>query len=206
MSRHRVHADSFPNSGKLIVGGEEAHHALRTRRLGVGDSLDVLDGRGRVADAVLVESTHLGRGRWTMTLDIRDVRELSRPAPTIQLLTGVPKGARLEALIDGASQAGATSWQPLIAHRSVVDPGPGKLERLTRVAVESGKQCGRPWFLEIQEPVCLPEALATVACFAGHPMRIETAAIVAVGVILDQERRAAPTVTQPVSFAEGNAP
>ena len=121
MSRHRVHADSFPNSGKLIVDGEEAHHALRTRRLGVGDSLDVLDGRGRVA-------------------------------------------------------------------------------------AESGKQCGRPWFLEIQEPVRLPEALATVACFAEHTMRIETAAIVALGVILDQERRAAPPVTQPVSSAERNAP
>ena len=88
-----------------------------------------------------------------MTLDIRDVRELSRPAPTIQLLTGVPKGARLEALIDGASQAGAT-----------------------------------------------------LACFAEHTMRIETAAIVAIGVILDQERRAAPPSTQPVSSAETNAP
>lgn len=255
MSRHRVHADSFPNSGKLIVDGEEAHHALRTRRLGVGESLDVLDGRGRVADAVLVESTHLGRGRWTMTLDIRDVRELPRPAPAIELLTGVPKGARLEALIDGASQAGAASWQPLIARRAVVDPGLGKLERLTRVAAESGKQSGRPWFLEIREPVRLPEALATVgqgvalviadasgraytptgaryirvligpeggfepgeiddalnaggtvACFAEHTMRIETAAIVAVGVILDQECRAAPPSTQPVSSAERNAP
>ena len=255
MSRHRVHADSFPNRGPLIVDGDEAHHALRTKRLAVGESLEVLDGRGRVAHARLAEATHLSRGRWVMTLDIRDVRELPRPAPAVELLTGVPKGTRLDALIDGASQAGAASWQPLIAHRSVVDPSPGKLERLMRVAAESGKQCGRPWFLEIGPAVHMPEALApagedvslviadasgqpytptgahrirvfvgpeggfgpgeiddavnagaTVARFAEHTMRIETAAIVAVGVILDQERRAAPPGARPVSSAQGNAP
>ncbi len=255
MSRHRVHADSFPNSGALIVGGDEAHHALRTKRLGVGDSLEVLDGRGRIAHARLAESTHLGRGQWAMTLDISDVRELPRPSPAIELLTGIPKGTRLETLIDGASQAGAASWQPLIAHRSVVDPGAGKLERLTRIAAESGKQCGRPWFLEIGAAVHMPEALspvgenvslviadasgraytptgarrirvligpeggfepheiddavnagATIARFAEHTMRIETAAIVAVGIILDHEQRAAPPGAQPVSSAERNAP
>ena len=92
MSRHRVHADSFPNSGNLIVDGDEAQHALRIRGLGVGDSLEVLDGRGRIAR------------------------------------------------------------------------------------------------------------------FAEHTMRIETAAIVAVGVILDHERRAAPPGIRPVSSAQRNAP
>lgn len=92
MSRHRVYADSFPNSGNLIVGGNEAHHALRTRRLEVGDSRDVLGGRGRVArfaeHTMRVETTtmvavgvNLDHERRAAPPGIRPVSSAQRNAP-----------------------------------------------------------------------------------------------------------------------------
>ncbi|MEO1585324.1 MAG: RsmE family RNA methyltransferase [Planctomycetota bacterium] len=241
---HRIMlTDPLPPApgGTIAVEGEEAHHAARSKRLEPGDRVELLDGQGSVADGEIVEIVKLGKqgGRraggssaWAVRTRIIAVDRRPPTAPALGVLSAVPKGPRLEAMVDQLSQVGAASWSPLASERSVVDPREGKLHRLGRVASESAKQAGRAWTMSIGRAARLADALgsgivvadasgeayepsgaseitllvgpeggwaaaeleaaheagATVASFGVHTMRIETAAPVAAGIVLEAER------------------
>lgn len=173
---HRILLEdgSLPDPGEdLVVVGPEAHHAARVKRLEPGASVALGDGRGGEAQATVVTIERHGRAEWALRVRV-DRRWLTeRVRPRIDVASGVPKGARLEALIDQLSQVGAASWRPFIAERSVVDPRPGKLDRLRRVAMEAAKQCWRPWLLEIGEGQSVGPALARAR--EGHMGRLVVA-------------------------------
>jgi len=147
---HRVYFPDLSDhpAGAITVSGEEAHHALRVRRLEVGDAIEVLDGKGLVAHT-RIQSTAKTRDGWSMALAIDRLEHVPRPVPSISVASSTPKGARIEDVVDGLSQVGASGWHPLLTRRTVVDPREGKLERLERVAIEAMKQCGRAWRLDL---------------------------------------------------------
>src|SRR5690606_33999030 len=58
--------------------------------------------------------------------------------------------------------------RPLAAARTVVEPRPGKLDRLSRVAGESAKQSGRAWLLRIGSSATLSEALSGTDAASGN--------------------------------------
>lgn len=126
----------------ITVSGEEAHHALRVKRLEVGDGVELCDGRGLVAQTKIAK-TDKTRDGWVMGLEVVSRGLVPVMLPEVVVASAVPKGDRLEWMIDGLSQVGAAAWRPMGTKRSVVDPREGKLERMERVAVESMKQCGR---------------------------------------------------------------
>jgi 16S rRNA (uracil1498-N3)-methyltransferase len=233
-----LHAIYFPHlaaaSGPITIQGEEAHHALRVKRLEIGDEVRLLDGRGTVVAARLASSRKV-RGEWEVEIEILSTRRVEPAKPRLTVLSAAPKGERLDALIDGLSQAGAAAWGLLQTDRTVVEPRQGKLGRLERIAVEAMKQCGRAWMLEIGEPVAFEEALnrlgrvviadgsggpyqssgesdvallvgpeggwsekeltrarakgVQAASFGPHVMRIETAAVVGAGVVMQATTR-----------------
>jgi 16S rRNA (uracil1498-N3)-methyltransferase len=179
MTRHGVY---FPDvilavGEALTVTGEEAHHAVRVKRVEVGDDLRVHDGRGAVARA-RIEEVAKARGSWEVRARIAEVTRA--PEPRLTVFAAAPKGDRLDAMIDGLSQVGAGSWRPLLAARIAVEPGGGRIARLDRIAAESMKQCGRAWLLRIGPPATLDGALAgpgpvvlaeaSGAPFAGGPV------------------------------------
>lgn len=147
---HRIYFPQFSaeSAGVITVAGEEAHHALRVKRLEQGDAVELCDGRGLVARTRLAGSRKTREG-WEADLAVEGVEVALQVLPRVTVASAVPKGERLEALIDGLSQVGAAGWRPMRTKRSVVDPREGKLERLDRVATEAMKQCGRAWKLSI---------------------------------------------------------
>lgn len=149
---HRVFLEQvLPLVGQsLVIGGEEAVHALRVKRLEVGDHLQVMDGAGTVAEAEIVSVVKGGK-RDGPTIDAKVVgrQEVARTLPSLQVCTATPKGARLDEMIDGLSQVGAAAWSPLETQRGVVDPRESKLARLERIAREAAKQCGRAWIMDV---------------------------------------------------------
>lgn len=236
MTTHRIwYPDADPEAPMLAVEGDEARHALRVKRLEVGDTVEVLTGRGHLIRARIERGGKDRRG-WSLSLRVESVQHAVAPQPRVELWTAPPKGPRLEQLIDQASQAGAASWSPLHTERAVVEPREARLSRLARVAGESAKQSGRAWVMEIGAGGTLGEALrappgmdlvfadasgqpyaptdaaavrllvgpeggwtpaelalarrggAQVACFGPHVMRIETAAVAAVAVLMHAHR------------------
>lgn len=144
----------------LSIDGDEAHHAIRVKRLETGDFVRVCDGRGTVVDGTITNTRKEKRsGDWV--IDLGSLKHYTaRPTePFLRVLTGVPKGDGLDTIVDGLSQVGAGAWGPLESRRSVVDPRENKLNRLARVAQEALKQCGRSHLLELLPSTPLAAAL-----------------------------------------------
>jgi 16S rRNA (uracil1498-N3)-methyltransferase len=175
-----VHTIYFPDlrpvpGGIITVTGEEAHHALRVKRLGANDAVRLCNGKGLIAQARLVDSRKR-RDEWELDVDVMTVNKEPVPQPRLTVLAAPPKGDRLEAMIDSLSQVGASGYAPLETERTIVEPRQGKLDRLSRVAIEAMKQCGRAWTLEIADGVPFEAALArkgriVLADASGKPYR-----------------------------------
>lgn len=169
------------SDGRVMVTGDEAHHALRVKRLVVGDAVEALDGRGRVLTAEVAGATTPGSGKGrsipSLVLRVLTDRLVERPEPEVEVWTAPPKGDRLAPMIDALSQVGAASWGPLRSARTVVEPREGKLGRLERVAAESAKQCGRAWMLDIApggglaDALRAPSASIVLADASGEPYK-----------------------------------
>ena len=126
--------------------GDEAQHAMRVLRLGVGDELVLVDGKGCLYDAVITEaSNHHCRYRITQ----------SRPQEpewhgSIHLGMAPTKNIdRVEWMVEKATEIGMDRLSLLdtqFAERRVV-----KTERLERVAVAAMKQSHKAWKPVIDE-------------------------------------------------------
>lgn len=171
MALHRILDDAFDLApGAIIeIGGEEAHHAVKSKRLGVGDAVGLLDGRGGVASARIEGVEKAGKGDWRLRLAVEAVEHAEPVRPWLEVVAAAPKGPRLEGMIDQLSQAGASSWRPLASDRVVVDPREGKLDRMVRIAREAAKQCGRAHLLSIGGRMTLAEALAAPGATGSRP-------------------------------------
>ncbi|MDX9911993.1 MAG: RsmE family RNA methyltransferase [Phycisphaerales bacterium] len=177
MGTHRVMVDeAIPATGDILsVLGDEAQHAARVKRLEPGDTIELLDGSGRIATARIEGVSKDRVHAWRLDARIEAIREEPPGRPRVEVWAAAPKGPRAEDMVDMLSQVGAASWVPLRAERSVVDPREGKLSRLGRVARESAKQCGRAWVMEVgeaREPAEAFEAeasLVIVADASGTP-------------------------------------
>lgn len=152
MAVRRFHLDGL-EAGLIELSGDQAEHARRVLRLTAGDVIQLFDGQGRLADGTVM---HIGR---TMTVQVGEVRACERRRPWIDVAAAVPKGARADTLIEKLSELDADRLQPLVTERSVVDPGGGKLQRFERIALESSKQCGRLWVMQIAAPAPIEKVL-----------------------------------------------
>lgn len=187
---HRMYVhEGIPHTGeRLIITGEEAEHAARVKRIAPGDRVQLLDGHGTVAAALVGRAgpERSGRGRvWILEVTVESVCRAQPPHPAVEVWAATPKGSRVDELVEGLSQVGAAAWSPLAAERTVVTPRETKLERLERIAWESAKQCGRAWVLRIGRERTLAEGLASepgvrvvVADASGAPYDASGAAAV----------------------------
>ncbi|MGD9693368.1 MAG: 16S rRNA (uracil(1498)-N(3))-methyltransferase [Phycisphaerales bacterium] len=154
---HRIFIEDLPQrlepGDPVQVTGEEAEHARKSRRLGPGAKVAVIDGKGRVIEAEISEAKR--------DLVLRVVADRREPAlePRVEVWAATPKGGRVDQMIDALSEVGAAMWRPLDTEWGVVEPRDSKLARLDRVAREASKQCGRAWMMEIGERAGLGEAL-----------------------------------------------
>ncbi len=167
--KHRMALAATPAEEDLSPGsvlwieGDEAHHAVRVKRLEAGHEVELIDGLGLVVRGSVSEVTKLAKGRdgggWTLGVQIEQVERVEPLVPRVEVCAAVPKGERFETMASMISQVGAAKLRALHARRSVSDPRPGKLDRIRRVAVESSKQCGRAWTMEIASAVQFAKAI-----------------------------------------------
>jgi 16S rRNA (uracil1498-N3)-methyltransferase len=127
------------------------HNVLRGRN---GDSIEVVDGEGRLFTARLCS-----RGEAAV------VEELEAPGRTgveISLYQAVPKGGRMDLVVEKATEVGATRIVPLLAERGIVTPRTGKVGRWRRVAEAAARQALRLSVPEVAEPVRFEDAASEV--------------------------------------------
>jgi len=141
-----------PEPGRTLeLPDGEAHHVLKVLRGRSGDQVEVVDTAGRLFAAELC-----GGG------EVVVVAELAAPHDTdtrVTLYQAVPKGGRMDLVVEKATEVGVTSIVPLLTERGVVNPREGKVERWRRVAEAAARQSLRLGVPEVSEPVPFADAV-----------------------------------------------
>ena len=144
--------------GPVSLGGEEAHHAVRVKRLRPGEAVELFDGRGRVLVGRVLGSNGSRANPELAIEPVGEVEPVEPVRPQVEICCPAPKGDRVERMLDQLSQAGAARWRPLVCEHSE-EIGVRRSTRLERVIVESAKQCGRAYLLEMGDPISFGSAL-----------------------------------------------
>jgi len=159
----RLHFGDLPAGlgAEFVVEGDEAHHMIRVLRARVGDVFRVFDGVGREVEAEVVAVE-----RRTATLRVVRETEPRRPARDVVLCCAIPRGQRMEWMVEKCTEAGVGRIVPLRTAREVRETASdNQRRRWAPSALEAAKQSGRACVPEIEEPCALGAALASVA---GH--------------------------------------
>lgn len=142
--------------------GETAHrHLIKVLRLGQGATVWLFDGQGGE-----VEARILGVGRDTVEVSLGERRRVQPAACTITLIQGVPRGDRMDLIVQKTTELGVARIVPVLSQHGVSKPPPGRARRWQTIAEEAARQCGRADVPTVCEPASLPVALANLDALA----------------------------------------
>ena len=138
--------------GFATISGNDAYHIGRSLRMAVGDEIYVSDGEGKEYLAKLTKIRDE-----ECTAEIISESASSEPEMSITLYMAYPKGDKLETVIQKAVELGATRIVPFESSRCIKRPKADKVakqgERLSKIAEEAAKQCGRCIVPEVSLPL-----------------------------------------------------
>jgi 16S rRNA (uracil1498-N3)-methyltransferase len=162
----------------ITLSKTEAHYVARVLRLHAGDDINAFDGVAQEYQLRLITvSSSVVQARVMASGAGSDVS----PTPLV-LGQAVPKGAKMDLIIEKCSELGLTTLVPLYTERTVVREVPQrlrtKLARWQRVAQAAARQCGRRALLELHGPMSLVEFCANysaapvkIVCWEGESRR-----------------------------------
>jgi 16S rRNA (uracil1498-N3)-methyltransferase len=153
--------DIDSDRGSVDLARDEAEHLSRVLRLGVGDRVQVFDGRGREFSGRVDQ---IGRTTARVALE-GAVKPVPEPSVRLVLAQVVPKGDAMDRIVRDATMLGVSAIVPLVSARAEVDArrlaASGRVARWQRIAVASVKQCGRAFVPDIRQPESLAACCRT---------------------------------------------
>jgi len=164
MHRFFVNLDQI-NDNQVSISGEDFKHITKVLRLKKGESIEVCNGQG-LDYLVVLEAPMDGSVIGTITETIPSKGEISDMDVT--LFQGLPKGSKMEMIIQKAVELGANRIVPFQSIRSVSqikDKKDKKIERWQRIAYEAAKQSKRGIIPVIGELVDLKDILQNAKSF-----------------------------------------
>jgi 16S rRNA (uracil1498-N3)-methyltransferase len=141
------------HEGRLIIDEEDRHHIVKVMRMQIGDEIFCVDTEGKQAVCRLAEITDE-----SVVADVVQWIDESPEIPiTITIASGLPKGDKLELIIQKGTELGAHQFLPFTAARSVVKwdekKAAKKVERWQKIAKEAAEQSHRAVLPEVISPV-----------------------------------------------------
>jgi 16S rRNA (uracil1498-N3)-methyltransferase len=146
---------------------DEFHHLVHVLRGKVGQHVELFDGQGASAEAVIEK---LSKRDAQLSL-VSEIRRDPPPETTLVLGVAAPKGDRLKWLVEKGVELGVDEFIPLVCERSVVEPREAKLAKLEQTVIAACKQSRRNTLMKIREPLALAEfvGLAPDPVWIAHP-------------------------------------
>jgi len=148
--RPRFHVPGVDaTADRVELPEDEAEHLVRVLRLGVGDHVDIFDGRGKIWRAEIVQI-----GKKSASVRLLEPGEAARELGLrLALVVSVLKGDKMDDVVRDAVMLGVTSIRPVVSERSEIGLAAmargSRIARWQRIAVSSAKQCGRAVVPEI---------------------------------------------------------
>ena len=152
MARFFVEKEKI-SENRIVIEGADAHHIARSLRMAEGDEATVCDGCGKEYRCTLVRI----RDEECVCEIIEETNSKNESPVSITLCMAYPKGDKLETVIQKAVELGADRIIPFESSRCIKRPKAEKADkvtaRLSRIAEEAAKQCGRAKIPDVTSPV-----------------------------------------------------
>jgi 16S rRNA (uracil1498-N3)-methyltransferase len=130
----------------VALPDDEARHLTRVLRMGVGDTVSVFNGRG-VEYLARVERVTTGQ---VVVRAYQSVAPAPEPAVALTVAQALLKGRKFDDVVRDVTMVGAVAVQPLLTART--EARPRGIDRWTRIAIASAKQCRRAVVPEVRTP------------------------------------------------------
>lgn len=146
-------------NGQVKLDGDDLKHLRKVLRLGPGDTINVFDGSGKEYEAKVLSVDK------TQALAEITSAFLAEAEPEIQLtlFQGLPKGEKMDLIIQKGVELGVHKIIPVLTERTVVQLDKNdfgkKAERWSKIAREAAKQCRRAVVPYVSEPISFMEAI-----------------------------------------------
>jgi 16S rRNA (uracil1498-N3)-methyltransferase len=150
MPARRFFVEGVRAAGDVVeISGADAHKIAHVLRLRDGAHVELIDSAATLFDAIVavdgerVRATLLAAGA---------------PSPDaahrIDLAQALPKGQKMDFVVEKATELGAEAILPFSCERTVIRfAGLGKLERWRRLATAASQQSGRRTITRVEEPL-----------------------------------------------------
>ena len=145
--------------GKIYIKDGDAHHIARSLRMAEGDEVTVSDGEGK---EFFCRLTRIRDEECECEIISEEISRAESPVD-ITLCMAYPKGDKLETVIQKAVELGVSRILPFESSRCIKRPKAEKIDkqlaRLSKIAEEAAKQCGRAKIPEVLTPISYREML-----------------------------------------------
>ena len=137
MPRFPISRGSIINQN-AVIGGADYRHIVKVLRLGQGSEIILFD-----EDSLEYIGVITRVGSRDITVRLKESMLVTRESRlSITLLQGLPKGDKMDLIVEKATELGVNTIVPVTTERSQVK-NTRRLKRWQRIALESSKQCGR---------------------------------------------------------------
>lgn len=134
---------------EIVITGSDAHHLYAVLRCKAGQEILVADADGRVAKMELTSLSDT-----SVRAALREFVQADTEAPiAVTLVQCLPKGDKMELVVQKAVELGAAALLPVVSRNCVVKYDAAKrqsrCQKWQRIADEAAKQCGRTVRLDV---------------------------------------------------------
>jgi 16S rRNA (uracil1498-N3)-methyltransferase len=149
----RFFCDTISQITGAILTDVQFRHLTKVLRLKIGDSVELFDGKGTLAQAI-IEKIEKSQA----VLSVKTIENFSKPTERrIIIASSIAKGDRFELLVAKCTELGIDRIVPVIFERTVKQALQHR--RLETIALESTKQCQRLFLPIVDSPVNFPQAI-----------------------------------------------
>lgn len=153
----RLHVGADLGSGaEVTLDGPQAHYLVNVMRMKPGEAVLVFNGRDGEWRAVLAA---VAKRSCTLTIETQTRPQVA--GPDVDYLFAPLKHARLDYMVQKATEMGVARLQPVITRRTIAERV--NLDRMRANVVEAAEQCGILRVPEVAGPLALDKALVALA-------------------------------------------
>ncbi len=154
LAAQRLFIEAPLSAGAIVsLANEQAHYLVNVLRLNVGAALHVFNGRDGEWTAIL---SAVGKREAALTIE-GQIRPQS-DGPDLIYAFAPLKRARLDYMVQKATELGVSALQPVITQRTLAERV--NLERMQANAIEAAEQCGILRIPEVRSPLKLDNLVA----------------------------------------------
>lgn len=130
---------------KIELDGSEFHHLVHVTRTKEGESIELVDGKGCLAQATVIK-----KDKSIAILKINHYQKVSPPPFSLILLQALPRLNRLEMIVEKGTELGMTElWLFPGKFSETTQLKETQIKRLEKITIAALKQCGRLYLPKI---------------------------------------------------------